>query len=154
MTVADPIPWVGTPSTPPALEWQGAGAVTTAPAPPLADGGWNDAALTLDHVLDQLRLDPTDPDAPEVTAAMYAAVAMIDQYLDRVDPLPGPPPPAPVQLALEIQTIENYRRKDAPFAMLNTTLPDQDVPTDIGGVGMLQSVAGLLQPYRQRWGFA
>jgi len=105
-------------------------------------------------VLTTLRLDPSDPDAPIVTDAMYAAVALIDQYLDRAVPLPGPPPPAPVQQAVEQLTIELYRRKDAPFAMLNTTLPEQDLALDISGTGTLQPVTALLQPYRQRWGFA
>lgn len=153
--MADPIPWHGTPATPPALEWPGVGAVATAPVPPpLADGAWCDQAVTLDHVLNTLRLDPTDPDAPIVAEALLSAIAQIDQHLDRVTPLPGPPPPPPVQQAVEQLTIEMYRRKDAPFAMLNTTLPEQDVALDISANGALQTVSALLAPYRQRQGFA
>lgn len=122
--------------------------------PPLADGGWNDPAITMRNVLTTLRMDDGDQEIPIVTAAMSAAVAIIDQFLDRVTPLPGPPPPPPVQQATEQLTIELYRRKDAPFAMLNATLPEQDVPLDISATGMLQPVAALLRPYRQRRGLA
>jgi hypothetical protein len=58
-----------------------------------------------------------------------------------------------VQQALEQLTIELYRRKDAPFNLLNATVPE-DVPVDISSLGAIQSVAPLIQPWKQRWGFA
>lgn len=151
--MADPIPWTGTPATPPAITWEGEGTLTDVVPPPLDDGSWCDLPITLENVLRTLRLTADDPDTAAVTAALTAAVSLIDQFLDRIDPLPGPPPPPPVQTAVEVLTVELYRRKDAPFALLDATLPE-DVATDIGQLPALQPVTALLLPYKQRWGFA
>ena len=122
------------------------------PAPPLDDQAWVDMVATYEAVLLALRVTTTDPDAEAIAFAIQAAASLIDQYLDRTDPLPSPPP-APVQAALEQLAIELYRRKDAPFSLLNATVPE-DVPVDITGLAAIQSVAPLIQPWRQRWGFA
>ena len=149
----DPIPWSGETNTPPAVTWAGGvGVVPPAPAPPLDDQDWYDPQLTFEAVLNTLRLTEDDVDADAILYAITAAASTINQFLDRVDPLPSPTP-APVQLALEQLSIELYRRKDAPFNLLNATVPE-DVPVDITGIGSIQSVAPLLQPYKQRWGFA
>lgn len=123
------------------------------PLPPSSTAVWYDPALTWESVLRQLRLDVTDPDAPTVIDSISAAASLIDQYLDRTVALTGPPPPAPVQQALEQLTIELYRRRDAPFNLLNATVPE-DIPVDISAVGAIQSVAALVQPWKQRWGYA
>lgn len=153
--MADPIPVVPPQDleTPPALRWEGGVAVLPPPVPPIDDESWVDAATTYENVLRSLRLEADDPDAQVVMAAMTAAVSVINQWLDRDVVLPGPPPPAPVQQALEQLTIELYRRKDAPFYSLNATVPE-DVEVDISGTGTIQTVAPLLQPYKRRWGFA
>lgn len=153
MSEPDPIPWFGTTATPPALSWAGGVGVLPPVPPPLADSGWLDPVATYEAVLVTLRITQSDPDAAGIMAAMSSAVELVNQYLDRRTPLPGPPPPAPVQTAVEQLTVELYRRKDAPFNILNATVPE-DVPVDITGVGSIQSVAPLLQPYKQRWGFA
>jgi hypothetical protein len=153
MAGPDPIPWSGTTLTPPAVQWVDAGGELPAiPAPPLDDQTWVDMAATYEAVLLALRVTTNDPDADAILFAIQAAASLIDQYLDRTDPLPVPPP-APVQTALEQLSVELYRRKDAPFNLLNATVPE-DIPVDITGVGAIQSVAPLIQPWRQRWGFA
>jgi hypothetical protein len=152
MSDPDPIPWVGTPATPPAVQWVGGTIVVDPPAPPLDDQAWVDVTATYEAVLLSLRVTTADPDAAQILACITAAAALIDQFLDRTDPLPSPTP-QPVQTALEQLTIELYRRKDAPFNLLNATVPE-DVPVDITGVGAIQSVAPMIQPWKQRWGFA
>jgi hypothetical protein len=122
------------------------------PAPPLDDQSWVDLSLTYESVLLTLRITTADPDAAQIMFCIQAAASLIDQYLDRVTPLPQPPP-QPVQTALEQLAVELYRRKDAPFSILNATVPE-DVPVDITGTAAIQSVAPLIQPWRQRWGFA
>lgn len=153
--MADPIP-VPPPqtlATPPALQWIGAGTGVLDPVlPPEDSQGWVDVQGTYEAVLITLRLTTNDPDAGQILASVHAAASLIDQFLDRTVPLPSPPP-GPVQTALEQLTIELYRRKDAPFNILNATVPE-DVPVDVTGVGAIQSVAPMIQPWRQRWGFA
>ena len=152
MSEPDPIPWVGTPITPPAVQWLGGVMVAEPPAPPLDDQSWVDVQVTYEAVLLSLRVTTNDPDAAQILNCITAAASLIDQFLDRTDPLPLPPP-MPVQTALEQLTVELYRRKDAPFNLLNATVPE-DVPLDISGTGAIQSVAPMIQPYKQRWGFA
>lgn len=152
MAGPDPIPWSGTTLTPPAVQWVSAPDPPAVPAPPLDDQSWVNLEQTYEAVLLSLRVTTQDPDAAAILASIQAAAALIDQYLDRTDPLPAPPP-QPVQVALEQLSIELYRRKDAPFALLNATVPE-DVAVDITGQAALQSVAPLIQPWRQRWGFA
>lgn len=147
----DPIPWSGTTATPPAVEWVGSVALDTPPPPPLDDDSWYDPAATYEAVLLTLRTTTSDPDAGQIMAAVTAAGSLISQYLDRVDPLPTPTP-APLQQALEQLAVELYRRKDAPFSLLNATAPE-DVPVDVGA-SAIQSVAPLIQPWKSRWGFA
>jgi hypothetical protein len=151
----DEIPWTGAaPATPPAVAWDTGGSVSTLPpvAPPLDDQSWVDVQATYEAVLLSLRLTVADPDAGQILFCVNSAASLIDQFLDRTTPLPSPPP-APVQSALEQLTIELYRRQDAPFNVLNATVPE-DVPVDLTGQGALQSVAPILQPWKQRWGFA
>jgi hypothetical protein len=152
MSDPDPIPWVGTPATPPAVEWVGGTIVVDPPAPPLDDQSWVDVQATYEAVLITLRVTTADPDAGIILESITGAASLIDQFLDRTDPLTSPPP-GPVQQALEQLTIELYRRKDAPFNLLNATVPE-DVPVDISSLGAIQSVAPLIQPWKQRWGFA
>jgi hypothetical protein len=139
-------------ATPPAAQWVGSAYSLEPIAPPLDDQTWVDVQLTYEHVLLSLRITTADIDAEQVLACVTAAASLIDQYLDRLTPLPNPPP-HPVQQALEQLSIELYRRKDAPFNLLNATVPE-DVPVDIGAVGAIQSVAPLIQPWKQRWGMA
>lgn len=153
MSEPDPIPWSGDTLTPPAVQWVGADITPPVmPAPPLDDQAWVDIPTTYEAVLLSLRVTAADPDAEAILFAIQAAASLIDQYLDRTTPLPIPPP-APVQAALEQLAVELYRRKDAPFSILNATVPE-DVPLDLTGQAALQSVAPMIQPWRQRWGFA
>lgn len=150
--MADPIPTTVVPLTPPAVEWIGAPVDVLDPPPPLDDQSWVDVQATYEAVLLMLRVTVQDPDAEQILACVTAAASLIDQYLDRVEPLPSPPP-GPVQQALEQLSVELYRRKDAPFSLLNATVPE-DVAVDISGVTSIQSIAPLIQPWKSRWGFA
>lgn len=127
---------------------EGAGvAMATMPA-------WYDPVETVGDVLRTLRLDPADPD---VTGAIVpcadAAAVLIDDYLDReAEPLPPAPPPPPIRRAVMMVAIELYRRKDAPFGVLNSWSID-DIPLRIG-TDWIKGVENLLLPYKLAWGLA
>jgi len=119
-------------------------------APPL----WVDTDQVLSDVLDVLRLQPTDDDVDRIEAQIPTAADLVANYLDRdADPLPDAPPMNPlVRTAMTNATIELYRRKDAPFGVLNGWSPDEmaiRVSTD-----PLRGVMKILLPLKQRFGVA
>lgn len=116
---------------------------------------WADHDAVLTDALDVLRLTATDPDAERVSACVDAAITLVDHFLDRddTDPLPGPPPPDAVQRGCVQVTVELYRRKDAPFGVLDAWSPDGPGPLRIGNDPMAR-VYGLLLPHRRLWGIA
>lgn len=98
-----------------------------------------------------LRMQEGDPDAPRVEFCAQAAVDLVDLYLARGDEtfVVGAVPAAVMQ-ASAMTTTEIYRRKDAPFGVLNAWSPDQSpmfVPRD-----WLPGVQALLAPYKGGWG--
>lgn len=109
---------------------------------------WDTAAIALDAMA-ILRMDPeTDPDADRVISAAVVACAVLDQELDTETPLD--PIPAPVEYAAVLVTIELYRRKDAPFGVLNAWSVD-DVMIQLSP-DTLRSVRKLVRPYKARFG--
>ena len=132
------------------------------------EGTWHDqvpeiaaAARTM------LRLAATDPDLSRLVPAAASACSQIDQFLnllphaDRmayllggvvtvtysVDDVPADVVAGAVQLAGEL-----FRRKDAPFGVLNATSPN-GMPLYISK-DSLTGVLSLIGPYREGWGFA
>ena len=115
---------------------------------------WVDADQVLADVLDVLRLPPTDDDSDRIAALIPAAAGLIETYLDREDqPLDPAPPMHPlIQTAMTNCTIELYRRKDAPFGVLNSWSSDEMVvriSTD-----PLRGVLKILLPLKLNFGVA
>jgi hypothetical protein len=104
-----------------------------------------------DGAREVLRIASGDPDAPRVDDAADSAIRLVEQYLDRADdPFVGAMPD-PVLRACVIVTIELFRRKDAPFGVLNSW-SDSDVGPVRIGTDPLKGVEQLLMPYSHRYG--
>lgn len=115
---------------------------------------WYDTEATFTAILAALRLAGSDVDGDRIRALIPTAAALIDQYLDRdpLDPLPGPPPPAAVQTALEQATVELYSRKSSAsvaFAPGVGSYAERYVNGD-----PLGELFAVLLPHKQRWGLA
>lgn len=114
---------------------------------------WTDEAFDVhDRALSVLRLDADDVDADRVGQLVEVAVQLVAQHLGQAAPWTPGNVPAPVLEAATTVTIELYRRKDAPFGVLNAWGADGSsvrVARD-----PLAGVTHLLDPYRERWGIA
>lgn len=122
--------------------------VVSIPAPP-APQPWDHAAVVA-GALAVLRLTPEDDDADRVDAAAQTAEELLDKFVDAPEPLPTITP-AMLTGAVDL-TVEIYRRKDAPFGVLNAWAVD-DIPIRIGSE-ILRGVRGIVGHTRQRWGVA
>lgn len=71
---------------------------------------WYDPAVTQANVLAVLRLSSASADATLIAAKIPAAAKAIEQYLDRMTPIVGPPPDPALQEVLEGVTIRLYHR--------------------------------------------
>jgi hypothetical protein len=113
---------------------------------------WVDADQVLADVLAQLRKQPGDVDADRIEATIPAAADLVRDYLDRdADPLPDAPPMHPlVRTAMTQVTVELYRRKDAPFGVLDAWSPD-DVPVRVSSDPM-RGVVAILLPLKRKFG--
>jgi len=109
---------------------------------------WYDVETTFENVLAALRLGEGDVDGERIRQKIPAAAALIDQYLDRSDPLPGPPPPPEIQEGLEQATIVLYRRKDTP----SNLFPSGDPATRYDAADPLGELYATLLPWKQGWG--
>jgi hypothetical protein len=131
-------------------------------------GTWHDQAPDIAAAARALlRLNSTDPDLGRLEPAARSACSMIDQYLsllagtDRVAYVvgglatvtyaTGDAPPDVVQAAVQL-TGELFRRKDAPFGVLNAASANA-VPMYISR-DQMAGVSSLLAPYVEGWGFA
>lgn len=117
-------------------------------SPPVAQP-WDTAAIA-DQALAILRLEPTDADAQRVVDAAVVACALLDQLID------GDPAfteiPEPVNYGAVLCTIELYKRKDAPFGVLDAWSVDA-VPIRLSS-DTLRQVRRIVFPYKQRFGVA
>ena len=113
---------------------------------------WVDADQVLADVLDVLRKTATDADSDRIEALIPAAANLAQAYLDRdADPLPAAPPMHPlVRTAMTNLTVELYRRKDAPFGVLNAWSPD-DLALRVSSDPM-RGVVGILLPLKTGFG--
>ena len=100
--------------------------------------------------LDILRLDPTDEDAARILSAATSATELVDVYLDfetAPDSIPTPVFDSAVNL-----TVEQYRRKDAPFGVTDSWGLDGAsirLSSDV-----MKGQSSTLDPYKSRWGIA
>lgn len=117
------------------------------PYPPAANL-WDHAAIVA-GALAVLRLEANDPDAPRVDDAAKAAESLVDAWVDHVDPTPITEPmrAGAIQVAVEL-----YRRKDAPFGVVDAWSQDT-LAFRISG-DPLAGVLALLLPEKTRWGIA
>lgn len=114
-------------------------------APPAASL-W-DLPSVVAGALEVLRLGAGDVDVPRVQAAAEAIVDKIDQFLDSPDPLTVNP--SMLQAAVA-GTVNEYRKKDAPFGVANAWSADTvafRIPND-----PLAGSYPLLEPYKRRAG--
>lgn len=116
---------------------------------------WVDPVTVLADVLDVLRLPPTDDDADRVEILIPSAAYLVATTLDQIGgaELPPAPPMHPlVRTAMTNLTVELYRKKDAPFGVLNGWSPDAllvRVSSDV-----MRGVRSILLPLKKQWGIA
>jgi hypothetical protein len=137
------------------------------PVDPTA-GTWHDQAPAIaDAARGLLRLNVSDPDAPRLPGCARAACSAIDHWTNLL-PVAGrmlvtvggeewntwavDDAPAEVVTAAQQLTAELFRRKDAPFGVLNGASANS-VPMYVSR-DQLAGVLSLIAPYREGWGFA
>ena len=111
---------------------------------------WANVASLTDMVLAVLRRDNSDPDAGAIQEYTTAAVLLVDDYLDRAE-WPFTVAPQPVTSAIVQVAVELYRRKDAPFGVINNW-SDSDIGPVRVPVDWSKGVEYLLDPYAWRFG--
>jgi hypothetical protein len=94
-----------------------------------------------------------DVDESRITSLIPAAGFLIDNYVDRCEPLPGPPADPVLQGVLEQVTVELYRRKDAPPSS-SSDWSSGPGSFRFGAVDPIGEVITQLAPYKQRHGIA
>jgi hypothetical protein len=113
---------------------------------------WVDPDQVLTDVLDVLRKTPADVDADRIEALIPTSANLVASYIDRdADPLPAAPPMHPlVRTAMTNLTVELFRRKDAPFGVLNAWSPD-DIALRVSS-DPLRGIVGILLPLKKGFG--
>jgi hypothetical protein len=107
---------------------------------------WTTVDAIAAAALAELGLSSTDPDAARVTAAATSAILLVDGYLGTPEtPLPSPTP-QPIIDATVLVTVEQYRRKDAAFGVLNGWSSADFGPVRIS-TDWLKGVESILHPY-------
>jgi hypothetical protein len=107
---------------------------------------WTTVDAIAAAALAELGLTAGDPDAARVTSAATTAILLVDNYIGTGDqPLPAPTP-QPIIDATVLVTVEQYRRKDAAFGVLNTWGSADFGPVRIS-TDWLKGVESLLHPY-------
>ncbi len=110
-----------------------------------------DVAAVASEALAILRLTDQDADAGRVADYAAAAVEVIEAFLDPCEAWTDVP--EAVQRAAAFVTVEEYRKKDAPFGVANAWSPDDYGPVRISG-DWLGGVRYLLLPFKCAWGIA
>jgi len=118
--------------------------------------GWLAVLIPAADVADEarrvMRMDPADPDAYRVEAAATATLELVEGYLDRDDDPIGPPAPNALRVACVNTTVEMYRRKDAPFGVLDSWSTSSEFGPVRIGTDWLKGVEYLIDPYRNSFG--
>jgi hypothetical protein len=126
---------------------------TPVQVPPYVDISWRDDLQAAGDAAAVLRISMSSPEAARLTLCAQAAGLHICRYLDRKEPIPGVTPGVPpedLRFAHAHVTVELYRRKDAPFGVLDAWSPDSGA-TRIGS-DPLSGVKTMITPYKNRWG--
>lgn len=115
-------------------------------------GAWCDDDQALADALLVLRLPGTDVDKQRLEQSVATACELITAALDRPDDDPVVGAPSALRTAHYMVAIELYRRKDAPFGVLNAWSPDEGsvrINTD-----PLRGVYHMILPYKRGFGVA
>lgn len=121
--------------------------------PPTVDQTWTDDVQAAADAAAILRMETVGVDFDRLLELAHTAGEVICAHLDRVGPIPGVTPgvpPSPLRTAHANVTVELWRRKDAPFGVLDSWSPD-GTATRIGS-DPLQGVYHLIKPYKAGWG--
>jgi hypothetical protein len=110
---------------------------------------WNHEQIVA-KALAVLRLEETDLDMAQVSFAESMATELLDDELDTTEPL------ASISSAVEggavHLTVEIYRRKDAPFGVLNAWSPDE-IAVRVGS-DVMRGVRSIVRHAKERFGLA
>lgn len=112
---------------------------------------WYDAAVTQANVLATLRLSSASADAALIAAKVPAAAKAIEQHLDRITPIPGPPPDPALQEVLEGVTIALYHRT-AAVATIGAGVSTIETPS--APFDPLEDFYVELTPFKEGWAVA
>lgn len=127
----------------------------TTPIPPNYDTTWINNEQAAQDAAKVLRLPTAGAEYDRLLIMAEAAGLAITQFLDRDTPIDGATPttvPGPLRFAHSSVTVELYRRKDAPFGVLDAWSPDTNAVRI--GADPLAGIKFLIIPYRGRWGFS
>lgn len=110
---------------------------------------WWDPAETLASVLWTLRLHDGDVDEEAVAALIPAAACKVQDYIDPIETINGPPPIPAIQAALEATTIALYHRggANATVGASVSTFTGTDDPFD-----PIRDVRAELVAHKEQWG--
>lgn len=104
---------------------------------------------TPDDLAMALRIKATDANRDALQACLDAATEEIDADLDRIEPLPDPPP-AMVARTCVNRAVEWWKAADAAYGVVGL---DETGPLRIPKDGFARHAA-TLTPYKQRWSVA
>lgn len=115
---------------------------------------WDLDSIT-SQAMEVLRLEPADPDAERIRTHAFAATDIVDTDLDLLEPWGtgegSTIPPAVIAVAVSV-TVELYRRKDAPFGIVESWSADgvvARIPSD-----PLRNHRAVMSRYKRRQGVA
>lgn len=107
---------------------------------------WTTPAAIAAAAMAELDMAAGDPDAARVTAAATSSILLVDGYLGVPEqPLPEPAPQPIIDATVGI-TVEQYRRKDAAFGVLNNWSTADFGPVRIS-TDWLKGWESVLHPY-------
>ena len=107
------------------------------------------AYATTEQLALALHIKATPEKEPDLQRALDAAAEEIDQDLDRVEPLPDPPPAAVVATNID-RAVEWYKAADAAYGIVGV----EDTGAIRAPKDGFARHAQNLTPFKQRWGIA
>jgi hypothetical protein len=120
--------------------------MTAEPWPGYVLPSWTTPDAIATAALAQLGLADTDPDKGSLTTIATTAILLVDGYLGvPEEPWPATTPQPIIDATVGI-TVEQYRRKDATFGVLNTWTGADFGPVRIS-TDWLKGYESMLHPY-------